>query len=213
MKKSFLLLPLTLLSSCIQKKDHETASIHSMLHEIQIELQEIKYQVNSHQMELVSMDEKLISEQKELDTVKAQTQSGSSKLAGQIKQDLDTLKKSVGQMEKAQEKTVADLKKLAAHADKTHEILATYKAQIEFCESSLSAQQKQLAEVAKLKGTLSSISKSLSGTKSVAKTYRVESGDSLEKIASKFGKTVAEIKESNNLSNDKIFKGQELILN
>lgn len=41
-------------------------------------------------------------------------------------------------------------------------------------------------------------------------TYKIKSGDSLEKIAKKFGTTVELLKKSNGFSDDKIYTGQEI---
>lgn len=41
-------------------------------------------------------------------------------------------------------------------------------------------------------------------------SYNIKAGDTLEKISLKFGKSVSEIKENNNLTSDKIFIGEEI---
>ena len=43
-------------------------------------------------------------------------------------------------------------------------------------------------------------------------TYTVKSGDSLWKISQKFNVSVDSIKQANNLTNDKIFPGQKLVI-
>ncbi|MCY8146855.1 LysM peptidoglycan-binding domain-containing protein [Bacillus inaquosorum] len=69
----------------------------------------------------------------------------------------------------------------------------------------------RIGQVLKLKGSTSSSSSSSSKvTSSSTSTYKVKSGDSLSKIASKYGTTVSKLKSLNGLKSDLIYAGQVL---
>src|SRR5699024_2237234 len=62
-------------------------------------------------------------------------------------------------------------------------------------------------------GGSNSSGSSSSGSSNSTKTYTVKSGDSLSKIASQNGTTVAKLKSWNNLKSDTIYIGQKLSIN
>ncbi|MCY8998013.1 LysM peptidoglycan-binding domain-containing protein [Bacillus inaquosorum] len=69
----------------------------------------------------------------------------------------------------------------------------------------------RIGQVLKLKGSTSSSSSSSSKViSSSTSTYKVKSGDSLSKIASKYGTTVSKLKSLNGLKSDLIYAGQVL---
>ncbi|MCY8030936.1 LysM peptidoglycan-binding domain-containing protein [Bacillus inaquosorum] len=69
----------------------------------------------------------------------------------------------------------------------------------------------RIGQVLKLKGSTSSSSSSSSKVSSSStSTYKVKSGDSLSKIASKYGTTVSKLKSLNGLKSDLIYAGQVL---
>ncbi|MDZ5719623.1 LysM peptidoglycan-binding domain-containing protein [Bacillus inaquosorum] len=69
----------------------------------------------------------------------------------------------------------------------------------------------RIGQVLKLKGSTSSSGSSSSKVSSSStSTYKVKSGDSLSKIASKYGTTVSKLKSLNGLKSDLIYAGQVL---
>jgi peptidoglycan endopeptidase LytE len=98
----------------------------------------------------------------------------------------------------------ADLRSLMAYANQTTSSLSQYRDHIQEID-------RKIEEVAKLRSTLTQISKTYSSPES-APTYKVKSGDSLEKIARKHRVSVEALKRDNHLSSDKIVAGQELII-
>lgn len=169
--------------------------------ELRIELDDIKYALKTTQVELGLLDEKL---NKQNNALKGQS-SGSSSLSHQIA----TLEKKVGSLEKTLEKAANDLRTLNTALNQTF-------SKIQNIETNISSHDKRLDEVAKLKGTLTSISKAMGqqspSSTSTSKTYCVKAGDSLEKIARNNKSSVDAIRKINNLSNDRINIGQELRL-
>lgn len=206
-----LLLPLSFLTGCGNKADPiEQSQLQATLHEIQMELSEMKYQLNTHQTELAILEEKLTDEAKAVATVKKQLQIGDSIATKQLRSDLELVRQKLTTFDKQQERTAHDLRKLEAYAAETSTTFSQYKTKLQECENHLSAQSQKLDEIKKLRSTIASLSTSIQTDS--PKKYQVAPGDSLEKIAQKHGTTAQAIKQANNLLSDKIIAGQLLTI-
>lgn len=94
---------------------------------------------------------------------------------------------------------LADIKQLQAHANESSKALAQYKQKI----SELSQ------TVESLQAVVITLTEALQAP---TKSYKVQSGDTLDKIAKKMKVGIEELKSLNNLKNDKIVIGQTLKL-
>lgn len=172
--------------------------------ELRIELDDLKHALNTTQVELGLLDERLQKQNIALTGVKGQT-SGASSISAQVA----TLEKKVLSLEKTLDKVSNDLRTLNTSLTQTL-------SKVLSIEGDLTSHDKRLDEVAKLKGTLTSISKAIGQQPATAatsgKTYCVKAGDSLEKIARNHKSSVDALRKINNLSNDLINIGQELRL-
>lgn len=174
------------------------------LDELRIAVDDLKYALKSTQVELNILDERV---KKQSSSKTKEDVSALSLLTTQV----NSLEKKVANLEKTLEKAANDLRTLSSTA-------TAALTKIQGMEQDLVSQEKRIDEVAKLKGTLTSISKAISArsspepVSSSTKTYRVKAGDSLEKISRTNRVSVETIKKINHLSNDKIVVGQELRL-
>ncbi len=215
MRKYPLLLLLLGLSACgNQKESPQQAHIQAALHEIQIELSELKYQMNTHQTELAILEEKWNEERKTLTQVKKQVHSGDSTASKQLRTDVEELRRRLISVDKQSEKASSDLKKLEIHAEQNAAVMAQYKTKLQECQSTIADQSGKLDEIKKLRTTISSLSQAMQGqTVPLEKrTYQVVAGDSLQKIAQKNQTSVTALKRANQLQTDQISVGQELLL-
>ncbi|MBS0621016.1 MAG: LysM peptidoglycan-binding domain-containing protein [Verrucomicrobia bacterium] len=116
--------------------------------------------------------------------------------------------------ERIKKKPNTSLEKKLAHTEELLEKvtadLRTLSARLQTLEQESAAHTAQLTEVAKLKGTLTSISEAIATRPSSPSTYRVQSGDTLGKIARNHHTTVDALKKLNKLTKDTIATGQEL---
>lgn len=167
-----------------------------LLDEIRIELGDLKHAMHTYQVDIQILEEKLRKQEQMIALLKS---------AQQVKppSNTDHIERKISLLEKNQEKTDISL--------------IQYKEKIHEFEQEISQQNQRLDEVAKLKSTLTSISKAMNGTKTTAataaapaKTYKVKSGDSLERIARNHKTTVENLKKLNQLDSDKISIGQTL---
>lgn len=159
------------------------------LEEVRIELGDVKHALNATQVQLHLLEER-VSHTKEVDN---------------ISQQVAILEKKIAQLEKVHERTVADLRHLNHLSGQTAEALSEYKDKCQDLD-------QRFDELAKLKGTLTSISKSLAAkpAETSTATYRIQPGDSLEKIARRYNTTVETLKKLNRLENDRIIVGKDL---
>lgn len=155
-----------------------------ILEEIRIDLEDLKHELKTTQVDLNLLDEQIKKQKKIAPPLDHQ---------GKI----DTIEKKILKMESRIDAIVSDLHTLSQQS-----------AQI---LNQIQAHEHRLNEVVKLKSTLTSLSKALgTPTSSPQKIHRVVAGDSLEKIARTYHIPVATLKKINQLTTDKIFIGQEL---
>jgi len=186
-----LLLTLCLASPLLARQGDPTTAL---IEEMRIEIDDLKYGLKSTQVELNILDEKLRKQESSLTAVKGQTHAGNS------------LEKKVADLETLIEKAANDLRSI-------NKTVTQALAKIDAMQQQTQSHEKRLDDVAKLKETLTTISKAI-GKQPVETTatgiYRVKAGDSLEKIAKNHRISVDVLKKLNNLTQDKIIVGQEL---
>lgn len=157
-------------------------------YELQLEIAELKHQIRTFKVDLHLIEEK-ISAQEKTDSP-ADYKDLQSRIQAQ-ENIIDNLSSTIKGLEKY-------VKQLLEHQNNIDSQLQTYAS--------------QLQNVSELKNTLAHILKKMDSTtgKPRLRSYRVQAGDSLEKIARRYLVSVESLKASNKLSNDTIFIGQEL---
>jgi peptidoglycan endopeptidase LytE len=198
------------LSSCsshlaVLNKDKYDTSV--ALDEMRIELSDVKHSLSNTQVEMQILEDKLRSQDKNLQVSKSQNNN----LAIGAEQKIALMEKKLQSIEKMQEKLSVELKHLSTHANQTTVSLSQYQNRIRDLETELHDQNKLIHEIAQLKGTLKSITQAIKADVSPS-TYRVKAGDSLEKIARMHKTTVDALKKANNLNSAKIVIGQEIVI-
>ncbi len=195
---------LLLLTSCshyISSLQDEKRQANIALDEMRIELADVKHTLKGYQVELNILEEKL----------KNQTAAKPDAKLKDVSGQLAALERKVAQLEKVQEKALADLRGLSGHANQTSSAFEQVRKKLFDIEQEIATQSHRLDEVGKLKGTLTSISKAMA-QKPSSKTHRVKPGETLEKIARLEGTSVDALKKLNHLQHDRIFVGQEIKL-
>jgi LysM repeat protein len=161
-----------------------------LFEEMRTEIADLKHALHGTEVELKLLEERL-----------------ESRDAEPAKNDVAALQRKIALLEKTVDKMSGELRSLMTYANQTSASLSQYREQIQ-------AIDHKLDEVAKLRSTLTQISKNYTTAETApsTKSYRVKSGDSLEKIARKFHVSVESLKQDNQLSSDKIVVGQELTI-
>jgi LysM repeat protein len=201
----FILL-LTIVALPLNAKPQSGFYTNPELDEFRIELDDLKHALKTTQVDLGLLDERL----KKQDNSLSQTQGKDMSSLSLLTLQTNALEKKVASLEKILEKAANDLRALNTASTQTL-------SKVQEIEQNLLSHDKRLDEVAKLKGTLTNISKAIHERTSAempssTKSYRVKAGDSLEKIARNHHTSVEVIQKINKLPSDKIVVGQELRL-
>jgi len=207
--KKFLILPLILLSGCasLSSSKGEKHQMELSLHKVRTEVEDIKHDLNTYEIEHHVLEGKLIDQEQTISALKQQVAELKSGKLESFLQELQTLEKKLHQVSKKQGKIVSDIRQLSSHANDTTTALSQYKDKIAQFEKSIASQTHQIKELTKLSEGIAKLAQLES-----QKVYSVKSGDSLEKIARKHGTTVEELKKLNQMTTDLIVIDQLLNL-
>jgi LysM repeat protein len=182
------------------------------LREMRASLDDLRHEINNHETEIKTFDEKVQSLETIIDSLRQNSSEVVQAHKEALKDSSATLEMKINSLETTTKGLVADLKQFKNHANETASALSQYKQKLSELEKILEIQNDNLGS---LQSAIKSITDALQvksnfQTSSGEKTYRVASGDSLEKIARKHQTTIQVLKELNGLNNDKIIVGQIL---
>ncbi len=218
MKMRKLILTLSLLASAFftsvchaaYSRYSNQVEANATLREVLVALDDVKHEVQNHETELRTFEEKARNLEEIIDSLRKQ-QSDSLQAMRESLKNLDA--KISGQESAAKGLTTT----LQSHASDSVAALSDYKKRIGELEKTLEQQNrnienlqaafKSLAEALQIKD-----SAKVAVSEDSGKIYRVKAGDSLDKIARQNQTTIKKIKELNGLTGDQIIVGQKLQL-
>lgn len=156
-------------------------------YELQLEIADLKHQIRTFEVDMQLMEEK-IDTQKPPEFIDCKT------LQSRIQMQENTIDKLSSEIKVLKK----DIQQLLEHLNKVNAQLITH--------------EKGLKNISELKSTLADLLKKIHSftTKTRVKSYKVQVGDSLEKIARLHHVSVVALKANNKLIKDTIFPGQEL---
>lgn len=197
-----------LLPSCFQSSfNSQQNPLEFSLHKVQTEIEELKQDLNTHQMELNILEGKFLNQDNILAAVREEISEKEQKQCNDIQHRLDLCEKKIRFFEQQKDKLVNELKELNIHAHSTTTALSQYKSRISELEVFIN---EKLKEFTSIRHELKVISEPLSLVSQ--KKYRVQKGDTLKKIAKAMNISLEELKEVNHLQGDTIYIEQELII-
>jgi LysM repeat protein len=185
----------------------ETHKTEITLHKIRTEVEDLKHDLNTSDIELHILEGKLLDQEEQLHALKEQLVDEQNNKLQELQHAILTFNKKITLLEKKQEELNGDIKHLVTHANDTTTALSQYKEKIYEIEKHVLSQNKKFEEVAKVKKTLEAFS---SDQKNEIITYVIREGDSLQKISKQFSISIEELKKINHLKDDLIFSGQTL---
>lgn len=175
------------------------------IQEMRLQCQNLGYQIHSHRVDIEILQEKVLSLNSTLESLR-QEMGSHQKMGGDLVTNrLSQIEKKIKNLEKNHETVLGDLKTLKNHLNDSTQALTK-------CQQKLTDLDKQLTcDIKSLKHSLQSMLTLLQkGEVGEQKTYTVQSGDSLGKIAQDFHTTIKRLKEYNQLTSDQIIIGQKL---
>ena len=201
---------------CSPLKSSPKEEKHQMeltLHEVQTNLDDLRHDLNCFQTEMQIIDGKIKHQEKSLTSLKSQYIEQQRLKTEALEKQLKNIDAFLSSFQDKQSLTEKDLRQLSSHANETASALSQYKNRIAELEKEIIKHKRHFQEVSKLKNTLESVAKTIrqaTGATNQYFTYKVKSGDSLERIAKIHKTTVDAIKNINHLDHDLIVVGQEL---
>jgi len=189
----------------------EKHQLELTLHELQTNLDDVRHDLNCFQTEMQILDGRIKYYENALSGLKEQDLDKQQSKIDLLAQQVAALEKKISVVERLNDSGSRDLQQLTSHANETTAALSQFKSRITELEQEIQSQNQRFEQVAKLKGHFEGLAKHLSNA-SDKKIYKVRPGDTLDKIA-RFHQTTAErIKKANDLNQDLIVVGQELVI-
>lgn len=204
--------------------------INSILRQLRTGISDLRNDVKNHESEIRMFEERLSNQENSNENMHQQLSDDfqsqkdfarATHVNVQTKFDsfenrLSGIETQIENLSRSSEGLMNDLRQINLQANDSVAVLGQYKQKLGELESLLSSQNRHIAN---LEAALQSIMElfqakemvpPLSKSGSTNKIYKVQPGDSLEKIARANGVSVPQLKEMNQLTNDRIIVGQSL---
>jgi chromosome segregation ATPase len=202
---------------------HSSAEdLSTVVRQVKTGLSDVKNELNNHEIEIRTFEERLTTQEQMMDDLHQQikdelaSQSESARVGSiAVQGKFEVLDRSLKSADGVSKGMMADLRQLKEQSDDFVKILAQYKLKLIDLEKLVEAQNHQMENFETALNTVIDVLKGKdagkgAGVKGDAQTYKVQSGDSLEKIARKHGVSVQMLRQANELTSDRIIIGQTL---
>jgi len=199
-----------MVSSCMSSSayDQKINALSQTTRQIKTDIDDLRYQLNNYNVELDILEGKSSGYQSSLSKLYQQTQEEASNEQRMLKEQIFAIEKNVSVLNNNLDIVLKDMRQLQGHANTTGTAITQYKGTISNLEKEIDRQDRQLNEMKDSLKIMSTIIEKKSYGKGL--TYKVRSGDSLERIAKINDTTIEALKKANDLKGDLIFAGQEL---
>jgi LysM repeat protein len=182
---------------------------NTAVREMRDSLDALRHEVNNHETEIRMAEERSNNQEATISSMRQQLLDSTQSNKELLKGNSTSIDGKIVNIETINKGIIGDIGQLKTHANDTSTVLAEYKKKISDLEKTVSQLSQNIEH---LQAALRSLTEAVAGPSTVdsGKTYRVKSGDSLEKIARAHNTTIKAIKELNKLSHDRIVIGQTL---
>lgn len=174
-------------------------------------LSNLQHEVGNHQVEMAVFEERLITLDVTLDTIRQEVSSLKQQQKDKHTAAAQEIEVKIGNLDLSSKSVVSDLKSLKNQLNETTQVLGQFKGRLGALEKIIDAQNQNIDALQAAMRSLAEALQIKEGIKAT-KIYVVKSGDALEKIARTNHMTVDEVKELNGLTTPKIIIGQKLLV-
>ena len=186
----------------------EKQQIEISMHNLRTDIEELKHDLNTQQMQLGIFEGKLVHIDDIIDSLKIESNEKQKSALEELQYHLSSIEKKLEHFETKQKEILTDLSQLESHANHTTKALGQYKEKVKEFEQTLALHTDIIKEFGQIKQHLPS----QDTQKASLSRYKVKAGDSLQRIAKNHNTTIEELKRVNHLRDDLIIVGQELII-
>jgi chromosome segregation ATPase len=207
MKRLLFLVPL-LFASCSTVSTSSSSEKERMevaIHKIRTDLEEMKCDLGTCQMELHILEGKMTNHEDHVASIRDETLDAHDRQLQQFLQKIKLLDKKLTQVTKKQTDIYHQLQDVSKHSGDMHLALAEYQDKFNSLESFMHDQRVAIHEMQRMKEDLTSLFDSQT-------VHVVQAGESLDKIAEKYQVSVDEIKKANHIRSDLLMTGQHLVI-
>jgi LysM repeat protein len=209
----FFMLPFTLEATRRRPSFEEDYSI--LLREVLDNLDNLKNEVQIHESQIMTFEEKFKNLEEIIDSLRQQTTSTVQSVKDTLKNHASQLDVKLADQQNAAKGLSNDVK---SFANENQQLLKDFRQRITELEKTMELQNQNIESlrtalssvIEVIKGKETNSEKPESTTAETAKIYKVKAGDNLEKIAKQNQTTIKKLKEWNNLTSDQIIVGQKL---
>lgn len=178
---------------------------------------DLKRVSNNQEAEIHVLEEKLTNMEEIVESLQKDQKNSQKLLTEGFKEKSGNNEQRITLLEKNLQTALNELTAYKQHVEKQNNALIALHEKIAGYETSLAQQAGNIGHLQTALQTLSEILQGPSSTASTAaagnpNSYQIQPGDSLGKIALKFGISQKALREENKLASDKIIVGQTLII-
>lgn len=198
--------------------------LNQLVKQFKTSLADLKHNVHNHETEIRIFEEKLLNQESSFEQQRQQlaedlqsqrdfVRASNINLEGKI----ESLDQSLKNLETMIRGTMSDLRQMKTQANDSVSVLSNYKQKMTEFEKLLEAQNLHMQNLEAALQSMMEVWQAKEAAREIAvkgsessKTYKVQPGDSLEKIARAQKVSVQALRDANQLSNDRIIVGQTL---
>ncbi len=196
----------------------------SVLRQLKTGLADLKHEMRNHESEIRTFENQLQSQEASFDQLRQQliddvqsqrdfVRASNVNLEGKT----ETLDHSIRNLETLVRNVMADLRQIKTQANDSVSVLGQYKQKIAELENLLQTQSQHMQNLEAALQSMMEVWQAKEAAQEFTlkaneelKTYKVQPGDSLEKIARAQKVSVQALRDANQLANDRIMVGQTL---
>lgn len=191
------------------------------LNQLRSAVVDLKNSVQNHESEIRTFEEKLQTQESGFESLRDQLTSTSEEQSIQLKNNNVNLESKITALETTLNGLTADLRTMKNQSNDSVAVLAQYKQKLGEIEKIIDAQNQHMGQMENAMKSMMAVLQNSSQevqpiavntsiNSSTGNIYKVQPGDTLEKIARKNNTTAKALKEANSLANDRIVVGQAL---